>query len=189
MLAQDSTMPFQKPGGGKSSKALKKGEFPANVVPDGAFGKIDAAKAAKLKANPKRPAPLKRKLKAKLPKADKKKLREAREVAKNKYKERSESFKKDRVYLKNRLKTLHTHTARKMSEWASKLHAAKLPSSQTEKKSKNFTLIYAVGPQNEERRKCFREFRQKKRAELKAMAKAGKSCDVTSVKVATKPTA
>merc|ERR1719203_1632597 len=67
---------------------------------------------------------------------------------------------------------MQTHTARKMSEWAERLHTARThPLAQEQKKPTNFTLIYSVGPQHEERRKCFREFRRRKYAEL---SKGGK---------------
>lgn len=184
---------FQKPGGGATNKPLKgKEEFPANVLPDGAFGEVDQAKVQKLKSNPKRPAPLKRKSVTTMPKAEKKKLIETRKLAKEKYKERSNSFRKDRVYLKNRFTKMANHTARKMSEWAAKLTAAKRPTSMhMEKKnmSNNFTLIYAVGPQHQDRRQCFREFRKQRYAAMQAKIKAGKSVDISVVKVATRPKA
>lgn len=189
-----STIPsaFKKPAGGGKRKSpmkafpgdkaaerafafgkSKEGSFPANSVPAGAFGDVDKARVAKLKADPKRPKPLKRKSVAKLPKVERKKIVEARKVAKTKYTERSASFKKDRVYLKNRLKKMQNHTARKMSEWAERLHASKTHPLAAEKKKPNFTLIYSVGPQHEERRKSFREFRVKKYMELKKGGKKG----------------
>jgi len=177
--------PASTAGGGQSKTHTKKmSEFPANVVPDGAFGKVDEAKVAKLKAKSNRPAPLKRKSKNSLEKDQKKKLVDARKAAKTKYQERTESFRKDRVYLKNRFATMQSHTARKMTEWASKLNKAKMPNTQTEKKiPSNFTLIYSVGPQNDDRRQEFRAFRKKEFAKLKTMKKEGKSIDITSVKV------
>jgi hypothetical protein len=120
-------------------------------------GTVDEARVTKLKANKKRPAPLKRTAKIKLDKESKQKLKESRKAAAAKFKERSESTKKDLSYRK---KFLEREAKRKKS-----LEAVAKPAS---RKMTNCSVLYSVGPQPKYKTisKRFREFRKFSKAQL-----------------------
>jgi len=120
-------------------------------------GTVDEARVTQLKANKKRPAPLKRTAKIKLDKESKQKLKESRKAAAAKFKERSESTKKDLLYRK---KFLEREAKRKKS-----LEAVAKPAS---RKMTNCSVLYSVGPQPKYKTisKRFREFRKFSKAQL-----------------------
>jgi len=126
------------PGGG-AGKNLKQ-KAPVNPLYTkavaGEKGSVDKAKVAALMSNPKRPAPLKRKTKGKMPVAERKAIMGKRKDAAKQYAERSEQMKKDFVYMKNALK-------RK----AKKEEHLKKKQNRPAKKMNNCTMMYSVGPQ------------------------------------------
>jgi len=125
------------PGGG-AGKTMKT-KTPVNPIylkkSADETGKVDAAKVAALKSNPKRPAPLKRKSKA-MASYKKSGMRAKRKEAAEKYKQRSEQMKKDFVYMTNALE-------RK----GKKEEQLKKKQNRPEKKMNNCTMMYSVGPQ------------------------------------------
>lgn len=146
------------PGPKKSFKPLSADVDPKFVFArKGEKGEVDQARVAKLKSNPKRPAPLVRKSKNKLDAASKKKLIKSRKEAAQKFKERSEATRKDLVYRKNAL-------ARELKRKDRKAEVTK----PTSPKLTNCSLIYQVGkaPKYKRMRKHFREFRKFRKVEL-----------------------
>lgn len=172
---QPATAPANVPGGGagktQKSQKIKKASPQKKIVSPPAppadpmytkskpeeKGTVDTARVAKLKANKKRPAPLKRSAKIKLDKESKQKLKESRKAAAAKFKERSESTKKDLTYRK---KFLEREAKRKKSLQAVAKSAAR--------KMTNCDILYSVGPQPKYKTisKRFREFRKYSKAQL-----------------------
>lgn len=125
-------------------------------------GKVNAAYVAKLKANKKRPAPLKRKSQIRLPKAEWEALKESREAAKTKYAVRSKSVEQDMVFGLNAEK-------RRMKREAALKKAQKTP----ERIMNNCTMMYSVGPDPKYKKitRDFRKFRAFQKTKLQCAPK------------------
>jgi len=123
----------------------------------GELANIDVKKAAELKANPKRPAPLKRTSKIKLSKLEWQTLKDKRAAAAATYAARSQSVKMDMVYGKNA-------ELRKMKRESS----LKKKQQRSERVMNNCTIMYSVGPQPKYKMvsQKFREFRAFQKTKL-----------------------
>lgn len=146
-------------GAGKEAKKEKAPVDPKYTTPcPEEKGEIDESRVAKLKANSKRPAPLKRTSRVQLEKEAKKKLKESRKQAAAKYKARSETTKKDLTYRKNYL----SRDSKRKQQLASVNEPAP-------RKMGNCEIIYSVGPQPKYKAisQRFRDFREYSTSKIK----------------------
>jgi len=139
----------------------------------GEKGSVNASAVKKLKANPKRPQPLKRKSQIRLSKKEWEALKDKRKEVAKKYKKRSVEVMKEKVYRKHAVER----------EMKREEVIAKKVKGSTAMKMENCTVIYSVGPDPKStmKSKKFRQYRKFMSKQLKCKSDTKSKKDVVYI--------